>query len=100
MDMLLTEIEDFLKSKDIDRIVEKLRQQKHAVLKKQQELKRIEQKIDHRLNWLMVARNRRNTACGLVNDRKEGKWHHYSLNCETLTNYKKFIENLACEGCK
>ena len=21
---------------------------------------------------------------GLVNDRKEGKWHHYSLNCETL----------------
>ena len=40
------------------------------------------------------------TACGLVNDRKEGKWHHYSLNCETLTYYKKFIENLTCEGCK
>lgn len=53
MDMLLTEIENFLKSKDIDRIVEKLRQQKYAVLKKQQELKRIEQKIDLRLNWLM-----------------------------------------------
>ena len=53
IDMLLTEIEDFLKSKDIDRIVEKLRQQKYAVLKKQQELKRIEQKIDLRLNWLM-----------------------------------------------
>lgn len=27
------------------------------VLKKQQELKRIEQKIDHRLNWLMDAEN-------------------------------------------
>lgn len=40
------------------------------------------------------------TACNLVNDRKEGKWHHYSLNFETLTNYKKFIENLTCEGCK
>ena len=38
--------------------------------------------------------------CGLVNVRKEGKWHHYSLNCETLTNYKKFIENLVCEGSK
>ena len=53
---------DFFKSKDIDRIVEKLRQQKHAVLKKQQELKRIEQKIDHRLNWLMVAKNRRKNS--------------------------------------
>lgn len=57
LDMPLTEIEDFLKNKDIDRIEEKLRQQKQAVLKKQQELKRIEQKIDHRLNWLMDAQS-------------------------------------------
>ena len=55
LDMPLTEIEDFLKNKDIDRIEEKLRQQKQTVLKKQQELKRIEQKIDHRLNWLTDA---------------------------------------------
>lgn len=34
--------------------------------------------------------------CGLVNDRKEGKWHHYSLNCETLQGFKKFIEKLSC----
>ena len=53
LDMPLSEIEDFLKNKEIDRIAQKLRQQKQAVLKKQQELKRIEQKIDHRLNWLM-----------------------------------------------
>ena len=57
LDMPLTEIEDFLKNRDIDRIEEKLRQQKQAVLKKQQELKRIEQKIDHRLSWLMDAEN-------------------------------------------
>ncbi len=57
LDMPLTEIEDFLKNKDIDLIEEKLQQQKQAVLKKQQELKRIEQKIDHRLNWLMDAEN-------------------------------------------
>lgn len=57
LDMPLSEIEDFLKNKDIDRIEEKLRQQKQAVLKKQQELKRIEQKIDHRLNWLTDAEN-------------------------------------------
>ncbi len=34
--------------------------------------------------------------CGLVNDRKEGKWHHYSLNCKTLTEFKSFIEGLTC----
>ncbi|MSA00824.1 metalloregulator ArsR/SmtB family transcription factor [Lactonifactor sp. BIOML-A3] len=34
--------------------------------------------------------------CGLVNDRKEGKWHHYSLNCETLHLFKEYIEQLSC----
>ena len=34
--------------------------------------------------------------CGLVSDRKEGKWHHYSLNCETLQGFKSFIEGLSC----
>lgn len=57
LDMPLSEIEDFLKNKDTDRIAEKLRLQKQTVLQKQQELKRIEQKIDHRLNWLTDAEN-------------------------------------------
>lgn len=57
LDMPLSEIEDFLKNKEICRIEEKLQQQKQTVLKKQQELKRIEQKIDHRLNWLLDAQN-------------------------------------------
>lgn len=34
--------------------------------------------------------------CGIVNDRKEGKWHYYSLNGETLTGYKRFIDGLTC----
>lgn len=55
LDMPLSEIEDFLKNKDIERITEKLHQQKETVLKKQEELKRIERKIDHRLNWLSDA---------------------------------------------
>ena len=55
LEMPLSEIEDFLKNRDIDRIAEKLRQQKQTVLKKQEELRRIEQKIDHRLNWLADA---------------------------------------------
>ena len=57
LDMPLSEIADFLKNRDIDRIEEKLRQQKRAVLKKQQALKRIERKIDHRLHWLLDAKN-------------------------------------------
>ena len=57
LDMPLSEIEDFLKNRDIDRIEEKLLQQKQAVLKKQQELKRIEQKINHRLSWLADAQS-------------------------------------------
>ena len=40
------------------------------------------------------------TECGLVNARKEGKWSHYSLNCETLKEYKLFIEGLSCSGGK
>ena len=36
------------------------------------------------------------TECGLVNARKEGKWSNYSLNCETLKEYKQFIEGLSC----
>ena len=57
LDMPLAEIEDFLKNRDIGNIEEKLIQQKKAVLEKQQELKRIEQKINHRLNSLSEAQN-------------------------------------------
>lgn len=57
LDMPLSEIGDFLENKDIDRIAEKLLLQKQAVLQKQRELQRIEQKIDHRLSWLLDAQN-------------------------------------------
>ena len=57
LDMPLIEIEDFLKNKNISYIEEKLKQQQKIVLEKQQELKRIEQKINHRLKWLNDAQN-------------------------------------------
>ncbi|SDI84369.1 MerR family transcriptional regulator [Streptococcus equinus] len=56
LDMPLAEIKDFLQNKDINVIEEKLQQQKDVVLEKQRELKRIEQKIEHRLNWLSDAK--------------------------------------------
>lgn len=37
--------------------------------------------------------------CGLVNARKDGKWQHYSLNCETLTEFKVFFDGLNCCAC-
>lgn len=42
--------------------------------------------------------------CGLVDVRREGKWNHYSLNCETLFLFKEFIDGLSCcrnaaDGC-
>lgn len=57
LDMPLSEIADFLKNREIDRIEEKLMQQKQAVLSKRRELERIERKIDHRLSWLLDAQN-------------------------------------------
>lgn len=55
LDMPLSEIKDFLENKEISRIEEKLQQQKQTVLQRQLELKRIEQKIDRRLHWLLDA---------------------------------------------
>lgn len=34
-------------------------------------------------------------GCSLVNDRKDGKWHYYSLNYETLKRYEEYLDNLA-----
>ena len=36
--------------------------------------------------------------CQLIWDRKEGKWQHYSLNCETLTQFKEFRDTLGQFG--
>ena len=36
--------------------------------------------------------------CGLVHDRKEGRWHYYSLDCETIAEFKEFVHRLSCCG--
>ena len=55
LDMPLDEIADFLQNRDINKFEEKLRQQKAVVAEKRRELKRIERKIDKRLNQLHEA---------------------------------------------
>ena len=32
--------------------------------------------------------------CGLVNDRKEGKWHHYSINKKIWEEFHQFISDV------
>lgn len=55
LDMPLDEIEDFLHNREVDKMEEKLRRQKAIVAEKQQELARIERKIDAQLQRLHDA---------------------------------------------
>lgn len=34
-------------------------------------------------------------TCGLIQDRKEGKWHYYSLNDNNLRQFGKFFTDLS-----
>ena len=37
-------------------------------------------------------------AAGLVRSCRDGKWMHYSLDCEVFTAFRRFISGLQCEG--
>ena len=41
------------------------------------------------------------SECGIVSTRKDGKWCHYSLDCQRLAAFRDFIWNLRCDkgGC-
>lgn len=34
--------------------------------------------------------------CGLVSSYKDGKWQHYSINCEKFKEYKEYIATITC----
>ncbi|MEG0571160.1 MAG: metalloregulator ArsR/SmtB family transcription factor [Oscillospiraceae bacterium] len=36
------------------------------------------------------------SECHLIKTRKDGKWSHYSLICETLVMFKDFVSSLEC----
>lgn len=57
LDMPLSEIADFLSNREIERMEDKLQSQKKTVIEKQEELKRIERKIDNRLQMIEDAKN-------------------------------------------
>lgn len=57
LDMPLSEIADFLRNRDVERMEEKLLSQKRTVMAKQLELQRIERKIDNRLRAIQDAKS-------------------------------------------
>ena len=34
--------------------------------------------------------------CGLISSYKDGKWHHYSINCEKFKEFKGYLTAIAC----
>lgn len=34
--------------------------------------------------------------CGLVNARRDGKWMHYSINCETFCEFRQYFDAMEC----
>lgn len=34
--------------------------------------------------------------CGLISSYKEGKWHHYSINCEKFKEFKNYLASITC----
>ena len=36
--------------------------------------------------------------CDLVSSYKDGKWQHYSINCEKFKEYKDYIAAITCCG--
>ena len=70
------------------RIIKLLRSGEKCACKLLEEINVTQPTLSHHMKIL--------NECGLVNDWKEGRWHHYSLNCETLNAFKTFIEGLSC----
>lgn len=36
------------------------------------------------------------SECGLVSSYKEGKWQHYSINCQRFAAFKEYLNAITC----
>ena len=99
LDMPLSEIEDFLKNKDVSRIEEKLLQQREIVFEKIQDLKRIEKKIDRRLEMLTDSQNTQLDAISLVHlEETRIVWMDGSLKINDYSDMEAPIRKLDQSG--
>ena len=72
------------------RIIEMLTQGEKCGCNLLEELQVTQPTLSHHMKVL--------SDCGLVSSYRDGKWQHYSINCETFTEYKKYIAAITCCG--
>lgn len=70
------------------RIIEMLTQGEKCGCELLEELQVTQPTLSHHMKVL--------SDCGLVSSYKEGKWHHYSINCERFAEYKEYIASITC----
>lgn len=98
LDMPLEEIADFLGNRDVERMEEKLQSQKKAVVAKQEELKRIERKIDNRLRMIADAKSSVfDTVCMIRKDACRMVWVGGALKIQGFLDMEGPIRKLERE---
>ena len=70
------------------RIIEMLTQGEKCGCNLLEELQVTQPTLSHHMKVL--------SDCGLVNSYKDGKWQHYSINCEKFKEYKEYIASITC----
>ena len=73
------------------RIIEMLTQGEKCGCRLLEELQVTQPTLSHHMKVL--------SDCGLVSSRKNGRWHHYSINCSTFKEFKKYIGSITCCHC-
>ena len=72
------------------RIIEMLTQGEKCGCNLLEELQVTQPTLSHHMKVL--------SDCGLVRSYKDGKWQHYSINCEKFKEYKEYIAAITCCG--
>ncbi len=72
------------------RIIEMLTQGEKCGCNLLEELQVTQPTLSHHMKVL--------SDCGLVSSYKDGKWQHYSINCEKFKEYKEYIAAITCCG--
>lgn len=95
LDMPLTQITDFLKNRDVDKIREMLRQQKEIVIRKQRDLEIIEKKINNRLQQLEDAISSKLDTIEIIKTKpRRMTWMRNNLSINSYLDLEKFIRQL------
>ena len=48
------------------------------------------------IDWSNLSFGYQETDYSFVSNYKDGKWQHYSINCETFKEFKAYITSIVC----